>query len=161
MELLLRPISIKAAKQYVHEHHRHERDGRQRPAVGGLWAHSVVDEHGVIRGVAIVGRPVARMLCDGWTAEVTRVATDGTRNACSMLYGAASRTARAMGYRRLLTYTLASESGTSLRAAGWLRDGHTVRAQQWHRRTRPRQAVLVEDRYRWWAPWSERENGKR
>lgn len=67
----------------------------------------------------IVGRPVARHLQDGRTLEVTRCCTDGTRNACSMLYGAAWRATKAMGYTKLITYTLTSESGSSLKAAGW------------------------------------------
>ena len=70
-------------------------------------------------GVVIVGRPVSRYLDDGWTLEVNRLCTNGSRNACSMLYGAAWRAARAMGYKRLITYILESESGASLRAAGW------------------------------------------
>ena len=70
-------------------------------------------------GVAIVGRPVSRYLDDSWTLEVNRLCTDGTRNACSMLYAAAWRTARAMGYHKLITYILESENGASLRAAGW------------------------------------------
>jgi hypothetical protein len=88
------------------------------PPQGGLFAVAVADESGV-RGVAIVGRPVARLLADDFTAEVTRLCTDGARNACSMLYGAAWRAARALGYRRLVTYTLPEEGGSSLRAAGW------------------------------------------
>lgn len=72
-----------------------------------------------IVGVAIVGRPVSRHLDDGWTLEVNRLCTDGTHNACSMLYAAAWRAARAMGYKRLVTYILDSESGTSLKASGW------------------------------------------
>lgn len=72
-----------------------------------------------IVGVAIVGRPVSRHLDDGWTLEVNRLCTDGTHNACSMLYAAAWRAARAMGYRRIVTYILDSESGTSLKASGW------------------------------------------
>ena len=70
-------------------------------------------------GVAIVGHPVARHLDDGWTLEVSRCCTDGTRNACSMLYAAAWRAARAMGYHKLITYILDTEPGTSLKAAGW------------------------------------------
>lgn len=70
-------------------------------------------------GVAIVGRPTARMLDDGWTVEVTRLATDGAHNACSILYAAAWRAARAMGYRRCVTFTLPEEGGASLRGAGW------------------------------------------
>ena len=69
--------------------------------------------------MAIIGRPVARYLDDGWTLEVNRCCTDGTRNACSMLYAAAWRAARAMGYKRLVTYIMESENGASLRAAGW------------------------------------------
>lgn len=72
-----------------------------------------------IVGVAIVGRPVSRFLDDGWTLEVNRLCTDGTHNACSMLYAAAWRAARAMGYKRVITYILETENGTSLRAAGW------------------------------------------
>src|SRR6185437_14364544 len=89
------------------------------PPNGGKFALAVADETATIRGVAIVAQPVARLLADGWTAEVTRVATDGCPNACSALYGACWRAARAMGYRRLVTYTLASEPGTSLIAGGW------------------------------------------
>ena len=88
-------------------------------------------------GVAIAGRPVARALDDGYTLEVLRVCTDGTPNACSKLYGAMRRAAREMGYRKVITYTLAEESGTSLRAAGWSVDG-TTRGDSWDRPNRPR-----------------------
>jgi hypothetical protein len=79
----------------------------------------VSDADGKVRGVAMIGRPVARGNDNGWTLEVNRVATDGARNACSMLYGAAWRAAKALGYRRLITYTLPEEGGASLRAAGY------------------------------------------
>ena len=85
---------------------------------GGLFALAAVKGEQIV-GVAIIGRPVARMLQDGYTAEVTRLCTDGTRNACSFLYGAAWRAAKALGYRRLITYILSDEPGTSLTAAGW------------------------------------------
>jgi hypothetical protein len=78
-----------------------------------------VDEAGEVRGVAIVGRPVSRALDNGLTLEVNRVATDGCPNACSALYGASWRAAKALGYRRLVTYTLEDEGGASLRGAGW------------------------------------------
>lgn len=113
MGLQLTPISISDACEFVRRHHRHH-----RPPVGGLFAVSCSCD-GEVVGVAIVGRPVARMLQDGWTAEVTRVATDGTKNACSMLYGACWRACRALNYRRLVTYTLDTEPGTTLLAAGW------------------------------------------
>ncbi len=90
-----------------------------------------------IVGVAIVGRPVARMAANGWTAEVTRVATDGTKNACSFLYGASWRAAKAMGYVRCITYTLPEEGGTSLRAAGWRCLGE-MGGGTWTRKSRPR-----------------------
>jgi hypothetical protein len=87
--------------------------------------------------VAIIGRPVARMLQDGWTAEVVRVATTGEKNACSMLYGAAWRACRSLGYRRLVTYTLAEEGGASLRASGYRCLG-SAGGGSWSRESRPR-----------------------
>jgi hypothetical protein len=95
-------------------HHRHH-----RPPIGCKFCVGVSDRDAVLRGVLIAGRPVARMLDDGMTLEVTRAATDGTSNANSMLYGAARRACFALGYRRLVTYTQANEGGASLRAAGW------------------------------------------
>ena len=89
------PMSIGDAREYIAQHHRHH-----RPPVSGLFAVGVA-EGNTVCGVAVVGRPVARGIDDGWTAEVTRVATDGARNACSMLYGACWRAARAMGYRKM------------------------------------------------------------
>lgn len=88
-------------------------------------------------GVAIAGNPVARMLNDGLTIEITRCCTDGTRNACSMLYGAVWRAARAMGFRRGITYTLPEEGGASLRAAGWRLVGEAG-GGSWDREGRPR-----------------------
>ena len=90
-----------------------------------------------VRGVAIVGRPVARMSDNGWTLEVNRCCTDGSKNACSMLYGAAWRAAKALGYKRLVTYTLPEEGGTSLRAAGWKLLGEAG-GGSWNRSSRPR-----------------------
>lgn len=131
MALHLTPVTLREARAYVDEHHRHH-----RAPPGGIFAVAVADDDGV-RGVAIVGRPVARGLQDTWTAEVTRLCTDGTKNACSMLYAAAWRAARAMGYKRMITYTLESEPGTSLRAAGW-HVIHEVRGRSWDTKSRPR-----------------------
>ena len=111
--LVLVPVSLRDASSFVEQHHRHH-----RPPQGGLFAVGCAQDDAVV-GVAIVGRPVSRVLQDGWTAEVTRLCTTGERNACSMLYAAAWRAARALGYRRLITYTLPEEGGASLRAAGW------------------------------------------
>lgn len=116
MKLRIVPLTIKAANAYVAEYHRHH-----KPVQGGLFAVGVANDS--LCGVAIIGRPVARMLSDGFTAEVTRLCTDGTKNACSMLYGAAWRMCRAGGYRRLITYILDTELGTSLLATGWKCDG--------------------------------------
>lgn len=111
--LELVPISLKDANAYVEQHHRHH-----RPVTGHKFSIAASDGEKIV-GVAIVGRPVSRYLDDGWTLEVTRLCTDGTRNACSFLYSAAWRAARNMGYRKLITYILESENGASLRAAGW------------------------------------------
>lgn len=117
--------------RYVKDHHRHH-----RPPNGGLFAIGLAEGDQIV-GVVIVGRPVARMLADGFTCEVTRLATDGTRNACSMLYRAAWRAAKAMGYRRLVTYTLPEEGGASLRGAGFRLIG-SAGGGTWNRQTRPR-----------------------
>jgi hypothetical protein len=104
-----------------------------------------------IRGVAITGRPNARGLQDGWTLEVTRVATDGCKDACSALYGAAARAAFALGYRRIVTYNLKSESGASLKAAGY-RIVAEVKGRSWSCQSRPRvdkNAVQLQDKFRW------------
>lgn len=107
------PITLKEANAYVEQHHRHH-----GTVVGHKFSIGCTDGEQIV-GVAIVGRPVSRYLDDGWTLEVNRLCTDGTRNACSMLYAAAWRAARAMGYKRLVTYILESESGASHKAAGW------------------------------------------
>lgn len=131
MSLTLVPITLTDASAFVKAHHRHH-----KPPQGGLFAVACALDD-VICGVAIVGRPVARMSADGWTAEVTRLATDGTRNACSILYAAAWRACRALGYRRLVTYILQSEPGTSLVAAGWRCVGEAG-GGSWSRAERPR-----------------------
>lgn len=113
MGLALQPITKAEADAFIRTHHRHH-----KPSVGWKFGIAVNDGQQVV-GVIVVGRPVARHLDDGTTLEVTRCCTDGTRNAASMLYGAAWRAAKALGYRRLITYTLDTEPGTTLRAAGW------------------------------------------
>lgn len=106
-------MTLREANAYVEQHHRHH-----GPVPGQKYSIGLSDGEKIV-GVAIVGRPVSRHLDDGWTLEVNRLCTDGTKNACSMLYAAAWRAARAMGYKRLITYILESENGASLRAAGW------------------------------------------
>lgn len=111
--LALCPVDLDEANAFVARLHRHH-----RPVVGHKFSLGAVLGDAIV-GVAIVGRPVSRHRDDGMTLEVTRLCTDGARNACSFLYGAAARAAFALGYRRIGTYILASESGTSLKAAGW------------------------------------------
>lgn len=137
--------TITRAREYVDTHHRHHRS-----PVSGLFAVGVARGAELV-GVAIVGRPVARELQDGLTAEVTRVCTVGDRNACSMLLSACRRSSIALGYHRLITYTLASEPGTSLRAAGW-HEVAKVRGRSWNCSSRPRCPALVADKRRWEAP---------
>lgn len=113
MRLTAYPVDLDEANAFVEQHHRHH-----RPVVGHKFSIGAALGEKIV-GVVIVGRPVARMRDDGITLEVTRLATDGTRNACSFLYGAAARAAFALGYKRIGTYILQSEPGASLRAAGW------------------------------------------
>lgn len=131
MSLVAVPITLREAHAFVARLHRHH-----RPSRGGCFAIGAAVD-GVVIGVAVVGRPVARHSQDGYTAEVTRLCTDGTRNACSFLYSACWRAARAIGYRRLITYTLPEEGGTSLRAANWKLIGEAG-GGAWSRDGRPR-----------------------
>lgn len=114
-------------------HHRHS--GRIQ---GCKFCVAVKDGGGRLRGVAIVGRPVSRHLDDGLTAEVTRLCTDGLPNACSFLYAACARIAREMGYEKIITYTLASENGASLRASGWMAVDGLRGGGNWNVPGRPR-----------------------
>jgi len=137
------PCTLKRAALLCAVWHRHH-----APPRGGLFALAAAIDGGKLVGVAIVGRPVSRHMADGWTAEVTRLATDGSKNACSLLYSAAWRAARALGYRRLVTYTLSTEPGSSLRGSGW-RDVARVKAEKWSRRSRPRADAPALPRVRW------------
>lgn len=128
----IRPISLREANEWVATNHRHH-----GPSTGHKFSISVRDEADVILGVAIVGRPVARHLDDGGTCEVLRLCTDGTPNACSMLYGAAARAAKAMGYDRIITYILGSESGGSLKASGYVLEAES-KGGSWDRSARAR-----------------------
>lgn len=144
--LRVEPIGLRAANAYVEQHHRHHKASR-----GHKFSVSVVDEAGSIRGVGIAGRPVSRMLDQNQHLEVVRVCTDGTRNACSMIYGALRRAGIALGYEpnKIITYTLASEPGGSLRAAGWHDDG-LAGGGEWGRADRPREIVAPTDQKRRW-----------
>lgn len=132
MTLELVPITLDEANEFIRRHHRHH-----LPPQGWKWGVAVSDGSRIV-GVITVGRPVARHYDDGMTLEVTRCCTDGTKNACSMLYGAARRVAMGLGYKRLITYTLGEEDGTSLAAAGWRPKRELVGGGDWGRKLRPR-----------------------
>jgi hypothetical protein len=133
------PITLRGANELVSKLHRHH-----KPARGCRFCVAIEDDSGKLRGVAIVGRPVARMVDHRKVAEVTRVATDGVRNGCSMLLGSAARAAKALGYDQIQTYTLPAEGGASLRGAGWTNAGQTE-GGDWSRAARPRQKILRRD----------------
>ena len=125
------PVTLAEANAFVAVHHRHH-----KPVIGHKFSiGAVVDDQ--IVGVVIVGRPVARARDNGMTMEVTRLCTDGTRNACSFLYGAAAKAAFALGYKSIGTYTLPEEGGASLRASGWRLLGERG-GGMWDRTSRPR-----------------------
>lgn len=146
MGLSIVPIDFDEACAFVRQYHRHH-----IPPIGHKFSVGVSAE-GEIHGVAIAGRPVARHLDDGWTLEVLRVATDGMKNACSALYAACWRVARALGYRRLITYTLDTEPGTSLVAAGWRCIGKAG-GGSWSVPSRPRvDKHPTQGKFRWEAP---------
>ena len=134
MGLRLVPVSLAQANEHVGAWHRHN-----RPVPGAKFCVGAADDAGVLHAVAIAGRPVARAYDDGDTLEIVRVASDGTRNACSMLYGACKRAAFALGYRRVITYTQADESGSSLRAAGWNIIAQRPARKGWDTPSRPRE----------------------
>lgn len=113
MKLDIVPISLAEANAFVERYHRHH-----KPVVGHKFSIGVANGTRIV-GVCIVGRPISRYLDDGFTLEVTRCCTDGTPNACSMLYAAAWRAARAMGYKKIITYILESENGVSLKASSY------------------------------------------
>ena len=147
MKLTIRPITQKKAYAWIKEVHRH-----LSPPRGDVIRVSLVDELGAIRAVGVAGRPVARGLDDGLTLEITRIASDGTKNACSMLYGALRRAGLELGYRRFYTYTLPEEGGASLRASGWVCEA-TTEGGEWSCPARPRKnAERPEPKHRWRWP---------
>ena len=130
-KLRIVPSSLEDANRFVATFHRHH-----QPVVGHKFSIAADDGERIV-GVCIVGRPVSRSRDDGLTLEVTRLCTDGTPNACSALYAAAWRAARALGYQRLGTYILKAEPGTSLKAAGW-KAIHETPGRSWSVPSRPR-----------------------
>jgi hypothetical protein len=140
-------VTLRAANAFIAAHHR-----THKPARGCRFCIGLISgANPLLCGVLIAGRPVARALDDGVTLELLRVCTDGTLNACSKLLGAARRAAAALGYLRVITYTLPAEGGASLRAAGFDCIGAT-RGGEWSRSSRIRPAgAHVESKWRWQA----------
>ena len=150
MKLMVTPISLREANEFVENFHRHN-----KPTQGGKFAIGACFG-GELVGVAIVGRPVARMLDDGTTAEVTRVCVvdHAPKNSCSFLYGRCWRIWQQMGRQRMITYTLQEESGSSLRGAGWKIVGKTEATNSgWDRDNRKRdwQPIYGQLKFRWEA----------
>lgn len=137
------PIHLKQAQEFVTKFHRHN-----IPPVGGKFAIGCVSDN-TLCGVAICGRPISRKLDNGTILEIYRCCTDGTRNACSMLYGACIRIARNMGYSVVITYTLASENGASLKASNFINDGLSG-GKEWNgERKRSYYVAPMEKKIRW------------
>ena len=134
--LKIRPVTLKLAQEFVKAHHRHN-----RPPIGHKFSVGLYDDQLRLVGVGVASRPVARMLDDGLTLEVTRTCTDGTRNANSMLYGAIVRVASAMGYEKCVTYTQHGETGASLRGAGWTPVQELAPRAGWTAPSRPREDI--------------------
>lgn len=152
MKLYVVPIELKQANEYVAKFHRHH-----KPVQGHRFSIAVIDENGTIHGAATIGRPVARLAGHPLkTLEVTRLVTDGTPNACSALYGAAARTAKALGYQKIQTYILATEPGISLKAAGWICEGKAGGGQWKHTDGKPRRTDQpTETKLRWAMKFNE------
>ena len=144
MSLSARPLTINQANELVSKLHRHH-----KPVVGHRYSNGAYDGDRFV-GAVIVGRPVARAVDQYSVAEVTRLVTDGTRNACSFLYARAATAAQAMGFERIQTYTLPEEGGASLRAVGWACDG-VVRPNggQWTTRSGRRSDQPTQPKVRW------------
>ena len=141
--LELRPCDYQTAKAFVAGNHRHN-----KPPVGHKYSIAVYDGDRLC-GVCMVGRPIGRYLDDGVTLEVNRCCTDGTRNACTILYGAACRAAKALGYKRIITYTLEHEPGTSLKASNWTCEGRAGGTHWTGSRYEQTEMQLSEMKVRW------------
>lgn len=147
----LRPITLREANDFVENFHRH--NGRTSRD-GGKFAIGL-EENGILCAVAIVGNPLSSTFMDGFTAEVLRLCCRDTRNGASMLYAACWRAWRAMGGKKLITYTLKTESGESLRASGWRTVGETTPVKDGWRKNdhlnhrREWQPVMGQAKFRW------------
>ena len=131
------PLTLTEANQFIEKYHRHHHKvPRDKFRVG-------CEVGGKLVGVATVGQPLARLLCDGYTLEVTRLCTDGTKGVCSFLYSRCARIAKEMGYHKIITYILETEDGTSLKASGWHCEVEKCGGGSWNVPSRPREVVVT------------------
>lgn len=141
------PLELAEANALIARWHRHH-----QPAVGHRFSLGVSDEGGILHGAAVVGRPVARLAGEPRRVlEVTRLVSDGTPNACSMMYAACARAGLGMGYERIQTYILDTELGITLRAAGWVDEGPAGGGQWKHTDGKPRRTDQPTTMKRRWA----------
>lgn len=138
----IKPITFREASDFINENHRHH-----KATVGHKFSIGLYDGEKLV-GVAVCGRPVSRYLDDGETCEINRLCTDGTKNACSMLYGASCRVAKEMGYVRVITYILSSENGSSLKASGFICEGEAG-GTHWTGKRNRGQEIPNEMKTRW------------
>ena len=132
------PMELKDAQNYINTYHRHHQAAhRDKFRIGAM-------QDGKLVGVIQVGRPVSRVLDDGKTLEVLRLCSDGTKDVCSFLYSRAARIAKEMGYKKIITYILKSEVGTSLKASGWVLKADNVGGKDWNVPSRPREVVEAQ-----------------
>lgn len=156
----IKPITFKQASEFINMHHRHN-----KATVGCKFCIGLFDDNKLV-GCAVCGRPVARYLDDGLTCEINRLCTDGTRNACSKLYGACCRIAKEMGYEKIITYTLASENGSSLRASNFECEGVAGGTHWTGKRYQEIQLSFfenekVEEMKQKWIRYLQKQGGKR
>ena len=132
------PMELKDAQNFINAHHRHHQAShRDKFRIAASDGKNIV-------GVIQVGRPISRVLDDGHTLEVLRLCTTGQKDVCSFLYSRAARIAKEMGYTKIITYILESESGTSLRASGWKLEADGVGGSDWNVPSRPREVVATQ-----------------
>lgn len=132
------PIELKDAQNYINKFHRHHQAAhRDKFRIAAM-------DDGEIVGVVQVGRPVSRILDDGHTLEVLRLCTTGEKDVCSFLYSRAARIAKEMGYTKIITYILESETGTSLKASGWKLEADGVGGSDWNVPSRPREVIATQ-----------------
>ena len=147
MKLQAEPIELKQAQAFINQLHRHH-----AAAIRDKFR-IAAKKDGKIVGVAQVGRPIARNLCDGYTLEVLRLCTDGGKDVCSFLYSKCARIAKEMGYRKIITYILSSEPGTSLKASGWTLEDDNCGGATWENCTRtkerPVQLSMIEQKQKY------------